>query len=154
MKIDEYEVGSQISSSVDDVFYIFKTCISRVLSTSDSSSICTLLGSIGRILESEFIAVFQKRLTNAFSASASSVSSDAKDANNTKVAAMVLLNNIDTGCEYLQKLVKEVDADVTKLFGGVLDAQDLEGMRVCLGTIMDYGNSFKKILMVSEQSFS
>ncbi|KAJ3413956.1 Golgi transport complex subunit 4 [Chytridiales sp. JEL 0842] len=137
MKIDEYEAGNQTSSSVDDVFYIFKTSISRVLSTSDSSSICTLLGSVGRILETEFMNVFKKRLTTAFS------STETKD---NKVAYMVLLNNMDVSCDYMQKLVKEVDADISQLFAGS-PAKDVEGMKVALGTVVDYSNSFKKTLM-------
>ena len=81
MTIDELENGSQISSSVDDVFYILKSCISRALSTADSSSVCTLLGSIGRILETEYMSSFQKRLTSAFG------TTDTKD---SRIAFMVI----------------------------------------------------------------
>ncbi|KAJ3319595.1 Golgi transport complex subunit 4 [Blyttiomyces sp. JEL0837] len=137
MKIDEYEAGNLTSSCVDDVFYILKTCISRGLSTSDPLTVCSLLESVGRILDLDYMSVFQKKLSTTFT------STESKE---NRVAFMVVLNNVDVSCDYIQKLVKEVEQDIGRQFPNCSD-EDREKMRTCLLSVADFGTSFKKILM-------
>ena len=52
---------------MEDTFYILKNCVSRVLSTSSVFATCFVLESFSQILDTEFIGVFQKKLSISFS---------------------------------------------------------------------------------------
>ncbi|KAI8620669.1 COG4 transport protein-domain-containing protein [Chytriomyces sp. MP71] len=137
IKLDEYEQGAQTSSAVDDVFYIVKTSLARTLSTTDPITVCTVLESVGRILETEYVSVFVKRCSNNIGT---------LETKEGKVGVLVALNNLDTSCDYIQKLVKEIDAEIDRSFAGSSPAE-LEQMKTCLASLTNYGYSFKKSLM-------
>ncbi|KAJ3025059.1 UNVERIFIED_CONTAM: Golgi transport complex subunit 4 [Siphonaria sp. JEL0065] len=139
IKLDEHEAGSQTSSSVDDVFYIVKTSMSRTLSTADPITICTVLESVGRILETEYVSVFLKRL--------SAGNMGTLETKEGKIGLLILLNNLDTSCDYIQKLVKEINSEIERSFSTSLPAE-VEQMKTCLGSLTDYGSSFKRTLMI------
>ncbi|KAJ3162277.1 Golgi transport complex subunit 4, partial [Irineochytrium annulatum] len=137
MKIDEHEPGNPTSSSVDDVFYIVKKAISRALSTGDSITVCSLLAIVGRLLESDFVSVFQRKLSGSFA------STETKD---SRTGFMILLNNIDVTCDHMQRLVKEIDVDMDHQFGSATNEQRMN-MKTSLRSLTDYAQNFKKILM-------
>ncbi|KAJ3071866.1 Golgi transport complex subunit 4 [Podochytrium sp. JEL0797] len=139
IKLDEYETGSQISSCVGDVFYIVRTSMLRTLSTCDSLTICTVLESVGRILETEYVSVFQKRLAAG--------NMGALETKENKTSALIALNNLDTSCDYIQTLVKEINAEIDRSFAQA-SAAELDRMKTCLARLTDYGVSFKKTLMI------
>ncbi|KAI9344623.1 COG4 transport protein-domain-containing protein [Obelidium mucronatum] len=143
IKLDEHEAGSQTSSSVDDVFYIVKTSMSRTLSTADPLTICTVLESVGRILETDYISVFQKRLSAA--------NMGTLETKEGKIGLLVILNNLDTSCDYIQKLVKEVNGEINRSFESLPPAE-VEKMKTCLASLTDYGDSFKRTLMISVEN--
>ncbi|KAJ3107942.1 Golgi transport complex subunit 4 [Physocladia obscura] len=142
LKLDEHEPGSQTSSSVEDVFYIVKTSMSRTLSTVDSLTICTVLESVGRILETEYVSGIQKRVSGNIGT---------LETKEGKVGVLIALNNLDVSCDYITKLVKEIDNDVGRLFGDS-SPNELEKIATCLATVTNYGVSFKKMLMVWVES--
>ncbi|KAI9101042.1 COG4 transport protein-domain-containing protein [Phlyctochytrium arcticum] len=139
MSIDSHEQGELISSCVEDVFFVLKTCTRRALATSDSDGTCAIINGIGRILELDFISIFQKQLGIAFSGT--------ENAKDTKESAkfMVTLNNIDVSCEYVVKLTEELERDVAQIFGSRGDLS-LEKIRSCLGVLSEYAGSFRNIL--------
>ncbi|KAJ3107915.1 Golgi transport complex subunit 4 [Phlyctochytrium planicorne] len=137
MKIEEVDSVNNVSTSVDDVFYIIKKSVARSLATADPISICSLFNVVGRILETDFVNVYLKKLTSLFS------SSESKEARTT---SMILLNNIDVSCEYIQKLVKEVTNDIDVLFTGA-SQETRSNMKTTVISLADYSTSFKKILM-------
>ncbi|KAJ3082538.1 Golgi transport complex subunit 4, partial [Rhizoclosmatium hyalinum] len=140
LKLDLHEPGSLTSSSVDDVFYITKTSVTRTFLTSDPLTICSVLESVGRILETEYVAVFLKRLGGG--------NMGTLETKEGKVGVLVILNNLDTSCDYITKLVKEINGEIDRSFGQTSPAAELERLRTCLGSLTDYGSSFKRSLMV------
>ncbi|KAF9435221.1 Golgi transport complex subunit 4 [Entomortierella beljakovae] len=74
MKIDEYDFGNKTSSCVDDVFYILKKTISRAVFTSNVDCLAAMINFIKDTLESDYISVFQRNMSGAFS------NGDSKDA--------------------------------------------------------------------------
>ncbi|CAG8628414.1 3762_t:CDS:10 [Funneliformis mosseae] len=99
MKIDNYEEGSSTSSCVEDVFYILKECLSRAVTTSDVECLTSMVNLVNQSLEVDYLALFQKRLLTAFA------TSEPKDA---KIGYMILLNNLDVSCDYMQRLTSEL----------------------------------------------
>ncbi|CAI2173654.1 2334_t:CDS:10 [Funneliformis geosporum] len=99
MKIDNYEEGSTSSSCVEDVFYILKECLSRAVTTSDVDCLTSIVNLVNQSLEVDYLALFQKRLLTAFA------TSEPKDA---RIGYMILLNNLDVSCDYMQRLTSEL----------------------------------------------
>ncbi|CAG8626693.1 46549_t:CDS:10 [Gigaspora margarita] len=99
MIIDDYEEGSTTSSCVGDVFYILKECLTRALSTSDIECLTSMVNLVNQSLELDYITLFQKRLVTAFA------TPEQKDA---KTGYMILLNNLDVSCDYMQRLTMEL----------------------------------------------
>ncbi|CAG8627614.1 16996_t:CDS:2 [Racocetra fulgida] len=99
MIIDDYDEGSITSSCVGDVFYILKECLTRALSTSDLECLTSMVNLVNQSLEFDYITLFQKRLVTAFA------TPEPKDA---KTGYMILLNNLDVSCDYMQRLTTEL----------------------------------------------
>ncbi|KAI8821159.1 COG4 transport protein-domain-containing protein [Fimicolochytrium jonesii] len=145
MSIDTLDNPNDLtSSSVEDVFYILKTCARRALTTSDSNCISAIVNGIGRILELDYINIFQSRLSAAFSMGVAEAGG-VKEGAGKSGGYMVVLNNIDVSCEYIVKLTEELDDEVGRLFA---PSQDLsvEKIRSCLGVLSEYADSFRSIL--------
>ncbi|KAJ3091273.1 Golgi transport complex subunit 4 [Quaeritorhiza haematococci] len=136
IRIDEYEKGNLTSSCVDDVFYILKKCISRALATSDHDYLCLLINAIGRILETDYINVFHKRMSTAFS------TVESKD---SRIGFMILLNNIDVSCDYIQKLTQEIERDFPNLPVPPSDAAK-EKVHTCLNALTELSKAFRLVL--------
>ncbi|KAG9305550.1 hypothetical protein G9A89_003613 [Geosiphon pyriformis] len=115
MEMDRNEDGNSTSSCVDDVFYILKRSLSRALSTSNIDCISTMINLIHQSLENEFIKVIQKRLMSSFA------SNDNKDA---KVSYMILLNNLDVSCDYIERLTSELQNDANKILAPLSAEED------------------------------
>ncbi|KAJ3348520.1 Golgi transport complex subunit 4 [Entophlyctis luteolus] len=142
LKLDKYEPDAQTSSSVEDVFYLVKNSIFRTMSTGDPLTFCTVVESIGRIIESEYISFIQKRVSGATAGAF-----ETKDGK-ANILTQISLNNLDISCEYIQRLVKEVDSEIPRVFAGA-SAAELEKMKICLKSLSDSGVSFKKMLMTA-----
>ncbi|CAJ0895435.1 9128_t:CDS:10 [Entrophospora sp. SA101] len=99
MSIDNYEEVNKTSSCVGDVFYILKECLNRAISTSDVDCLTTIVNQIIQSLENDYITLIQRRLFTSFAAT------ESKDA---KMGYMILLNNLDVSCDYMQRLTSEL----------------------------------------------
>jgi hypothetical protein len=141
MKIDEYERGNTTSSCVDDVFYILKKSSARVISTADPDSLCAMINVFGQVLENDYINTFQRQLSTGFP------SLETQDA---KIGYMVILNNIDVGCDYLSKLAQELDRDIARALGSTFVANQ-EKIESCISNLVDSGSAFRQTLKVTSK---
>lgn len=64
--MDVIDPGALTSSSVDDVFFIMKKCISRALSTSSVDGVCAMLNNACTTLEATFLSTVQMHLSQGF----------------------------------------------------------------------------------------
>ncbi|KAJ3046090.1 Golgi transport complex subunit 4 [Rhizophlyctis rosea] len=136
VNLEEYDPNSRMSSSVDDVFYLLRQSIARSLSTSDPDCVCAVINSIGRILEVDYISVFQKRLAAAFSAT---------DGRDPKMSFVPPLNNIDISCDYILKLTQQLESDIPRAFNTASEIS-LEKMKSCVDTFNEYSGSFRNMV--------
>ncbi|CAG8665219.1 5938_t:CDS:10 [Ambispora leptoticha] len=122
VEIDKIEEGNSTSSCVDDVFYILKRSAFRAVSTSNVDCIVTMVNIINQCLETEFIKVHQKRL--------------------------ILLNNLDVSCDYIQRLASELQDDATRTLAPLPeDHEDCRKAQKSLSSLSDSAiNKFKQIL--------
>ncbi|GBC08772.1 hypothetical protein RclHR1_08370009 [Rhizophagus clarus] len=99
MRIDKYEEGGTSSSCVEDVFYILKECLTRTVMTSDMECLTSMVNLVNQSLKDDYLALFKERLLTAFA------TAEPKDA---KFGYMILLNNLDVSCDYMQRLTSEL----------------------------------------------
>ncbi|ORX99118.1 COG4-domain-containing protein [Basidiobolus meristosporus CBS 931.73] len=138
IKMDEYENGNLTSSSVDDVFYLLKKCCNRTISIYNVECLKAMIGVINDVLENNYIGVFQKRLSGG-------ISTEARDEN---IIYMVLLNDVDVSCDYLQKLLEEVQNEALKIMSALKDGEKIT-VQTCLASLNDPGAQLKQILQTS-----
>ncbi|KAJ3012608.1 Golgi transport complex subunit 4 [Thoreauomyces humboldtii] len=162
MSIDSSDPSDMTSTCVEDVFYILKTCTRRALATNDSNCISAIVNGIGRILELDYMNVFQNRLSSTFAGV------DARDAKgggqsgfmvcigselvlglasvDVSMSDQIILNNMDVSCAYIAKLTEELHGEVEHLFPPAGEDLQLEKIRSCLAVLSEYADSFRNIL--------
>eukprot|EP00833_Pecoramyces_ruminatium_P002925 jgi/Orpsp1_1/1176957/evm.model.c7180000059626.1 len=137
LKIDEYDTHRETSCSVEDVFYIVQKSADRIISISNTDVISTLLKIIGRILNKEFIQYFLKNIQGIFN------SSDHKDLS----VVMILLNNIDVSCVYINKLADELNNKIKKIFSITNeDSEENKTILIAINSLKDNSNAFRQVL--------
>ena len=93
-----------ISSAVDDVMYIVNQMIERSLSTSQRAVISTVIPMIARVLSSDFIGMVQRKMRDESYPKAAA--HGALPPEQTTVAFLVLLNNLDVASDYIKRIVQ------------------------------------------------
>ena len=92
-----------ITSAVDDVMYIVNQVLQRTLSTSQRSVIASVIPTISRILSADFIGMIQRKMRDE-SYPRPAVQGGLPP-ENTIVAFLVLLNNLDVSTDYIKRIV-------------------------------------------------
>ncbi|KAF9428853.1 Golgi transport complex subunit 4 [Podila epigama] len=136
MAIDEYDVGSQTSSCVDDVFYIIKKTISRAVYTSNVDCLAAMINFVQRTLEMDYIAFFKRSMQ------AIALNADTRD---PPLKYMVLLNNINVSDDYLDKLTAEIEQDCISTISS-LSEHSLEKAKTVLSGLRASSSTFKQLL--------
>ncbi|KAI4111002.1 MAG: hypothetical protein LQ339_001004 [Xanthoria mediterranea] len=93
-----------ISSAVDDVMYIVNQVVERSLATSQRSVFSSVLPSVTRVLDSDFIGMIQRKMRDECYPKAAV--QGALPPENTILAFLVLINDLDVGCDYVRRIVQ------------------------------------------------
>jgi hypothetical protein len=141
MSIDEYDsAAGETSSCVDDVFFILKKVTNRCISTAHLDTVTSMINLLIKIIESEYIGFFQRKMSTAFTGHEPG---NSKAVELAKLSYMVVLNNLDVSSLYIQRLSEEaLDHTDTNLIEGE-EYQRLEKALKQLGNMAD---SMKKRL--------
>ncbi len=135
LSISKHDVDSRTSTCVDDCFYIFKTALGYAVATGDPDSLCALINSIGHTLELEYMSVLQKNIIGTFS-------------NSDTQKFLIELNNFQVSSDYIIKLVENAQMKVNAQFSHST-SNDKEKIKSCLETLLEYSQTFGKILKAS-----
>ncbi|KAL8805993.1 MAG: hypothetical protein Q9182_001650 [Xanthomendoza sp. 2 TL-2023] len=93
-----------ISSAVDDVMYIVNQVVERSLATSQRPVVSCVLPSVTRVLDSDFIGMIQRKMRDESYPKA--VIQNTLPPENTVIAFLVLINDLDVGCGYVRRIVQ------------------------------------------------
>ncbi|KAJ8982447.1 hypothetical protein NQ317_010187 [Molorchus minor] len=160
--MDTLDPSQQISSMVDDTFFIIRKCVRRSLSTGSLDGICVTINNACRVLESDFCEILRSRLkqgypsgyldlTQAYNVLQTSIQQGRLQAGDTELsrtAFIVALNNADSSMEYVDALcdhvLKEIEQALPKLNTnerGKLESclSGLSSVTTNLKDIIDYG---------------
>lgn len=92
-----------ISSAVDDAMYIVNQVVERSLATSQRPVISSVVPSVARVLDSDFIGVIQRKMRDE-SYPKSAVQGALPE--NTIITFLVLINNLDVAIDYVTRIVR------------------------------------------------
>ncbi|KAL8677911.1 MAG: hypothetical protein Q9186_005693 [Xanthomendoza sp. 1 TL-2023] len=93
-----------ISSAVDDVMYIVNQVVERSLATCQRAVVSSVLPSVTRVLDSDFIGMIQRRMRDESYPKA--VMPNTLPPENTVIAFLVLINDLDVGCDYVRRIIQ------------------------------------------------
>lgn len=93
-----------ITSAVDDVMYIVNQVVDRSLATSQKSVISSVIPTLGRVLGSDFIGMIQRKMRDESYPKATI--QGAPPAEQTIIAFLVLINNLDVAADYVKRIVQ------------------------------------------------
>lgn len=91
-----------ITSAVGDVMYIVNQVLSRTLATSQRSVVANVIPTVGRILNSDFIGMIQRKMRDESYPKAAI--QGALPPEDKIIAFVVLINNLDVATEYLKRV--------------------------------------------------
>jgi hypothetical protein len=141
MSIDEYdESAGETSSCVDDVFFILKKVTNRCISTASVDTITSTINLIIKIMESDYIGFFQRKMSTAFSGHETN---KAKTIEVAKSAYMIVLNNLDVSSVYIQRLSEEAMENVDN---NLLEDENYQRLQKALQQLVDMSEKMKKKL--------
>ncbi|KAL9016874.1 MAG: hypothetical protein Q9185_005791 [Variospora sp. 1 TL-2023] len=92
-----------ISSAVDDAMYIVNQVVERSLATSQRPVISSVVPSVARVLDSDFIGVIQRKMRDE-SYPKSAVQGARPE--HTIITFLVLINNLDVAIDYVTRIVR------------------------------------------------
>jgi hypothetical protein len=96
LKLDKYDGQASTSTCVDDTFYILNSSLLRCVASMNPDATSLLIGTVGRLLNDEYVSVLNKKLGAAFS--------DVGDDRDARVSFIVYLNDVDVSCEYMKEV--------------------------------------------------
>ena len=132
---DEKDGSNRASSSVDDIFCIFKKCTFRALTSADVDTFCAMANLVLRILEMDYWNCLFRRALSEDTLLYPSMSKS--------ITSLVCLNNMDISCDYLLKLHKELEIEAVKLFAEEGE-RVLDKIQTCLAAFLDAAENFRK----------
>uniref|UniRef100_A0A7S3RBF0 Conserved oligomeric Golgi complex subunit 4 n=1 Tax=Dunaliella tertiolecta TaxID=3047 RepID=A0A7S3RBF0_DUNTE len=158
ISIDELIPGSLTSSMVDDVFFIFRKCALRALTTSSVQVISAMLMELNNVLANSLRNALSSKLSSGPAPLMAAVPLDGDDAASpgvlskaaaggiggtsmanlppAAVAYVTALNNSDVAAEYVTKLKAELEGYLTELFpSSPTGAGDRERVRTVLADL-------------------
>jgi hypothetical protein len=95
--------GPFIISAVDDVMYIVNTVLQRSLSTSQRDVISSVIPTIGRVLDSDFIRMIQRKMRDE--SYPKPVIQGGFPPEDKIIAFIVLINSLDVASDYISRIV-------------------------------------------------
>lgn len=93
-----------ISSAVDDVMYIVNQVVDRSLSTSQRLVVASVIPSVARVLDSDFIGMIQRKMRDESYPKAAI--QGALPPESIIIAFLVLTNNLDIANDYVRRIVQ------------------------------------------------
>ncbi|KAL8930507.1 MAG: hypothetical protein Q9208_000691 [Pyrenodesmia sp. 3 TL-2023] len=93
-----------MSSAVDDVMYIVDQVVERSLATSQRPVISSVIPSVARVLDSDFIGMIQRKMRDESYPKAAI--QNALPPESTIIAFLVLTNDLDIANDYVKRIVR------------------------------------------------
>jgi len=155
VSIDSCNPDGLTSSMADDIFFVLQKCTRRAFTSSNVDGACAMLNHASSLLLIDYREVLQSRLkasmpstgldfSGMLQSKLQSSRSSGGDSDATKLSSTIALNDIEVSIENVQKLMKELQAECTKMVGqvGELAKGKLDS---CLAELSSAAATFKEM---------
>ena len=122
------------------MFFILKKVTNRCISTAHLDTITSMINLIIKVIDSEYIEFFQRKMSTAFSGHESG---NSKAVELAKLAYMVVLNNLDVSALYIQRLSDEALKHADK---NLIDGEEYQRLEKALTQLGGMSDKMKKRL--------
>lgn len=99
-----------ITSAVDDIMYIVKQVIQQTVETSQEAAVTNIVPTLARVLGSDFVGMTQRKMRDECYPR---VISGRQPPEQTTIAFLVQINNLDLGVDYIRRIVQNVSGSKT-----------------------------------------
>eukprot|EP00794_Sanderia_malayensis_P019155 gene19155-21075_t len=155
VSMDLTEGDSQISSMVDDVFFIIQKSLMRTVSTSNMDAICAMVNNASSLILSDYKETLRTRIKGGYPSSSLDISgmlqgklqsaSQNQDTATLRRNFLVALNNIEVSTDNLQKLKNIIKFECDKLFSKIGNTGK-EKVESCLSDMTSCTQALKDLL--------
>ncbi|KAJ7285558.1 COG4 transport protein-domain-containing protein [Mycena rebaudengoi] len=103
------------TTTPDDVFYILKIVLSRLLSTGSLKTVEQMLEQLRDVMDRDYVGVIKKKLDDVYRTSGSSGPNarGEKAERENRAAFIILLNDLDLSSSHLERLTRDLGANPT-----------------------------------------
>jgi len=103
------------TTTPDDVFYILKIVLSRVLSTGSMKTVEQMFEQLRDIMDKDYVGVIKKKLDDVYRTSSSSGPNarGEKAERENRAAFIILLNDLDLSSSHLERLTRDLATNPT-----------------------------------------
>ncbi|GLB35270.1 putative COG4 transport protein [Lyophyllum shimeji] len=106
--------SSPVTTTPDDVFYILKIVISRLLSTGALKGVEATSEQLRDVMEQDYVGIIKKKLEDVYrSAGASGPARGDKADRENRVAFIIILNDLDISSSHLDRLMHDLSESQT-----------------------------------------
>lgn len=146
VSMDSLLEDSNVSSMVDDVFFILRKSIKRACNSGSVEAICSVINNVRTLLETKYCPLLKKQLEQGYSTGYLDVAQAYTSVRlqiDPEVKAKVFLaylNNANVTLEYLQTLKTNVQEEILRLFPN-LGEKDKEKVEICLCELVSTSSS-------------
>lgn len=93
-----------ITSAVDDIMYIVNKVLQQSIATSQRLVVTNVVPALSRVLGTDFIGMIQRKMRDEYYPKAPV--QGAQPAEQTVIAFLVLINNLDVAVDYIRRIVR------------------------------------------------
>ncbi|KAH8829698.1 COG4 transport protein-domain-containing protein [Flagelloscypha sp. PMI_526] len=151
----DFSISPPTTTTPDDVFYVLKLVITRLLTTGSKIIVPRALEQVRDILDREYAGVIRRKLEDVYrpGGSASSGVRGEKTERESRVSFIILLNDLDISSSHLERLLRDFSASSILPQHFVPAEETL--VRQALTSLTSLSTKFKGILRVGiEQLFN
>ncbi|KAJ7684832.1 COG4 transport protein-domain-containing protein [Mycena polygramma] len=101
------------TTTPDDVFYILKIVLSRVLSTGSVKTVELMFEQLRDIMDKDYVGVIKKKLDDVYRTSSGPNTRGEKAERENRSAFIILLNDLDLSSSHLERLTRDLATNPT-----------------------------------------
>ncbi|KAK7466940.1 Golgi transport complex subunit 4 [Stygiomarasmius scandens] len=142
------------TTTPDDVFYILKVVLLRLISTGSVATIDRMVDRLRELLEQDYSGVLKRKLDDVYrsTGNASQVSREKAEREN-RIAFSIILNDLDVSSSHLERLIKELTASGS--IHQYFKSTEQPMVKTHLSSLLTLVNKFRSILRIGiEQLFN
>ncbi|KDQ59403.1 hypothetical protein JAAARDRAFT_56419 [Jaapia argillacea MUCL 33604] len=107
MSNSDFTVLPATTTTPDDAFYIFKTVLSRLLSTGSTATLGLMTELLRDVMDREYAGVIKRKLDDVYRSGGAPGGRPEKVERENRQAFIVLLNDLDVSAGHMERLIKD-----------------------------------------------